>query len=212
MAGHRNFQFSLQHLFELTTLAAIAAALATTVGPGTLTTSTGIFLAWLNLHGAFESMQVGRKQTAVLGLSWTTFLVSMALPSVTIFGPVYGFNAAWFAIVGPIESLLGDEALLPIGIIVYLVVDIANVLMLLLPLLIWRLSQGHGHWLSAALCVAMVAPWCVAWDAGGDLLFGYYLWCVSFGMALVANRIPGRVFIAMLAMAIGLALIIVLGK
>jgi len=151
-------------------------------------TSAGIILAWLNIHGAFESIQSGRRQAAILGLSWITFLISLALPSFTVFGPVQGFSAAWFAIVGPVESLL-KYGQLPIGVIVYLVIDAANILMLSLPLLIWRLRCGRGARLGALLSITMVGTWCVAWDAG-DLLFGYYLWCVSFGMALIAIRNP----------------------
>ena len=146
--------------------------------------SAGISLAWLTCAGAFETIQSGRRQAKVFGLSWVVFLVSLVLPSVTVFGPVSGFSAAWFSIAGPIDSVF-QRGQLPIGVIIYLVIDVANVLMLLLPLLIWRLSRGRGQWHGAMLSIAMVAPWCVAWDASNtpDLLFGYYVWCVSFGMA-----------------------------
>ena len=207
------WQFSLLHLFELTTLSAAVAALAVTCGPGTLMTSAGISLAWLNMRGAFENVQSGRRQAAILGLAWVTFLVSLALPSITVFGPVLGFSAAWFSIAGPIESLL-RYGQLPLGVIVYLAIDLANVLMLLLPLLIWWQSRGRGQWHGAMLCIAMVAPWCVAWDVSGTsgLLIGYYIWCVSFGIALVAIRIRRQVLVAMLVMTIGLAAVVVLGK
>jgi len=60
----------------------------------------------------------------------------------------------------------------------------------------------------------MAGPWCVAWDANNtaDLLFGYYIWCVSFGMALVATRIRWQVLAAMLVMTIALAVVVLIGK
>lgn len=179
---------------------------------GTLSASAGIVLAWLNMRGVFESIQGGRRQAAVLGLAWVAFLVSLALPSITIFGPVLGYAAAWFSIIAPVESVF-QYGHLPMGVMVYLLINVANVLMVSLPLLIWRLSRGRGQWLGASLCIAMIAPWCVAWDSAGanDLLFGYYLWCVSFGMALVAIRIRWQVLVAMIATAIALAAV-VLGK
>ena len=167
-----------------------------------------MLLAWCNFRGAFESLQSGRRQTAVLALAWATFLISLALPSITVFGPVLGISAAWFSIAGPIESMFqyGQPAF-GVGVIIYLVIDVANLLMLLLPLLVWRLHRGRGRHFGAALCIVMPASWCVAWDPV-NLLLGYYVWCVSFGIALLAIRIRMPVLIAMLGVATTLAAIV----
>ena len=90
-AGQPPLQFGLRHLFGLTTISAIAAWLVAGYGPGTLVTSVGLLIAWLNQCGAFESLQSGRRQSVLLWLAWATFLVSLALPSIQVFGPVYGY-------------------------------------------------------------------------------------------------------------------------
>src|SRR4051794_20413116 len=91
-ARRPSWQFGLQHLFALTTLAAIAAGLAVTIGPRTLMASAGIVLAWLNLCGAFHEVQHGRRQRFLLWSAWGAFLVSFALPAMRVFGPVYGWG------------------------------------------------------------------------------------------------------------------------
>src|SRR4051812_8459860 len=83
--GYGKWQFALRHLFGLTTISAIAAALVAAYGPRTLLASGGLFIAWLNQCGAFESVQDGRRRRAVLWLAWGTFLVSLALPSLRVF-------------------------------------------------------------------------------------------------------------------------------
>jgi hypothetical protein len=199
-------QFSLSRLFELTTMAAIVASIAAAFGPGTLVLSTGIALAWLNYRGVFESIQSGRRQAFVMAIAWATFLASLVLPSVKIFGPVLGFSAAWLAIALPVE-LLFKRGQFQAGVIVYAAIDIANALMLLLPFLMWRISRGRGKTLSKALCVSMVSPWCVALDPM-DLMAGYFVWCASFAVALVAVRIRTKTFLAMLVCAMTLAMIV----
>src|SRR4029079_16977475 len=119
------WQFQLRHLFGLTTIAAIGAALVAAYGAGTLLTSVGLLIAWLNQSGAFEHLQTGRRQIALAWLAWATFLVSLALPSVRVFGPVLGFWAAWFAIVLPIDSVRKGEPIKP-GLAVFLAINIAN--------------------------------------------------------------------------------------
>jgi hypothetical protein len=47
-------QFQLRHIFGLTTIAAVAAALVAARGPGTVVACIGICIAWLNWCGAFR--------------------------------------------------------------------------------------------------------------------------------------------------------------
>jgi hypothetical protein len=193
-----SFQFRLQHLFGLTTIAAVAAALAARDGSGTLLTSAGFLVAWLNLCGAFRGVQAGLRRDVILWLAWSLFLLSLALPSLTVFGPVLGYGAAWIALAMPFEHALKGDVLRP-ALIWYLAINIANGLALLLPLLIWRLRRGQGRWLSATLAISMVAPWFACWDT--PLLAGYYVWCASFLLALTSIRIGPRTLVAMLGMA-----------
>src|SRR5262245_21501359 len=192
-------QFRLWHLFALTTIAAVAAAFAVYFGPGTLVLSVGLIIAWLNVCGLFQVVQHGRKQAVVLWLAWLAFLVSLALPSVQVMKPVSGAWAAWFVIAMPVESVLKNREI-RLSWIIFLGVNIANSLMVLLPLLIWRKSRGLGQWLTSALCIAMPAVWCIACNPKG-LLVGYFVWSASFGLALIALPIRWPVFAAMLVTA-----------
>jgi len=185
-----SWQFGLKHLFGLTTLAAIAAAIFSAVGAGTLVLSLGLILAWLNYCGLFASLQTGRKQLVLLGTAWATFLLSLLLPSVKVFGPVNGASAAWIVLLAPYEALrrAPTEAW---SAFLYVVIDMANALMLALPVLIGLLRRNRGHATSATLCSAMVGAWAVGWGEGREMLVGYYVWCLSMMLALVA--VPLRI-------------------
>jgi hypothetical protein len=191
----RGWQFSLRQIFELTTLMAVASAVASAFGPGTLVASAGVIVAWLNLRGAFQAIQCERRQRMALGAAWLVFLLSLALPSVQVFNPVYGLWAAWYAYAIPIEAILRHEP--PrLNWLVYLLINAANILMLLLPLVIWAQSRKFGQWLQTALCLTMPATWCLAWRMEG-LLVGYFVWCASFAVALMAMRISRATFVTM---------------
>jgi hypothetical protein len=199
-ARRPSWQFGLHHLFALTTLAALAAGLAVTIGPRTLMTSAGILLAWLNLCGAFHEVQHGRRQAALLWAAWAVFLVSLALPCMHGFGSssIYGWTAAWFALTAPLYAMQ-NEAFFQASTPLFFAISTANGLALCLPLLIWQLRRGQGAALGTALCLTMVSTW-VMWDA--PMLLGYYVWCGSFFLAMAAIPIHRRVFAAMVGIAI----------
>jgi hypothetical protein len=200
-------QFGIKHLFGLMTWAALASALVAWWGPGTLLTSGGLLAAWLNHCGVFARIQQGRYRAAVLWAAWAMFLASLALPSVVVFDPVMGWVAAWFALQLSFSAALEGKFAEP-GFSYYLVLNAANLLALLLPLLVWRQSRGGGQWLGAALCLAMIAPWMVLWTDA--MLVGYYLWCASFLVALSAIRVSRGTLLGMLAMTAGLTALLVL--
>lgn len=183
MHDRSTWQFRLSDLFALTTLAAIAAAVAAACGPGTLLLSAGVMLAFINWRGAFTPLQSGQLQAILLGLAWCSFLISLALPSVQVFGPTPGWVAAWVSITAPLTAIWKCDFAEP-NVLGYFGIGLANVLMALLPVLLWRLRRGHGQWFSAALCIAMVFPWSVGWNT--PMLVGYYVWCSAFYLALCA--------------------------
>jgi len=198
MNGRPPWQFRLSQLFGLTTLSAIAAAVAAARGPGTLFLSIGVMLAWLNWRGALEPLQSGQWQMILLGLAWNLFLLSLALPSMVIFSPVDGWEAAWLAFILPLNAIRrGDIFHLHLPWCVGNAVS--NILMALVPLVMWRIRHGRGQWLTAALCLAMVFPWSVGWDT--PMLPGYYVWCGGFYLALCALPIRAGTFAAMVALA-----------
>ena len=194
-AERPRWQFGLAHLFGLTTLSAIAAALVAAFGPGTLPISIGVSLAGISFAGLLRPLQTGRRQAVTLWLAWAAFLLSLALPSLHIFGPVAGWEAGWFVLVAPVDAARKGE-LLHVQLLWLLMLDLANLLAILLPLLVWRLRRGGGEWYAAVLCVAMISPWSVGWDS--PMLPGYYVWCLSFLLALVALPIGRRTLAAMI--------------
>jgi len=195
----RAWQFQLWHLFGLTTIAAVAAALVARYGAGTLLTSVGLLVAWLNACGAFEHVQTGHRRPTLVWLAWSTFLASLTLPSIRVFGPVLGFWAAWYAIFLPVEVIRRHEELKP-GLILFAAINMANLLILVLPILLWPLPRKYMHPLLPVLCIVMVAPWCFSWKE--PMLVGYYVWCASFIIALIAIPIRTWILIAMVAAAV----------
>jgi hypothetical protein len=183
------WQFDLAHLFGLTTLAAIAAALLVSVGPGALMTSAGLLVAWLNACGLFYRFQRGRQQTALLWAAWASFLVSLALPVGELWKALYGYQAAGiFLLFAPWSPW-----------------SVANILMAFLPLIVWRINRGQGQWLSVVLCVTMASAWSVCWSSSSWSLSmspGYYVWCASFFLALLALPVRHWMLAAMIVVAV----------
>jgi hypothetical protein len=191
------WQFSLKDLFGLMTYAAAASGLVVWFGPGTLMTSIGLLIAILNVRGVFARLQRGRTQWVLLIIAWGVFLVSLALPCVSVgAGYAWGVQAAWMYLASTFELLVYQEGM-EFGPHLFWVVaiDLANLLMAALPILLWRLSRQCGQWFAATLCVAMTSAWVTNWK--GDLLVGFYLWCVSFQLALVAIPLTRKTFAAM---------------
>ncbi|HZL91799.1 MAG TPA: hypothetical protein VFB96_25740 [Pirellulaceae bacterium] len=195
-AGLSRGQFGLAHLFGLTTIAAGAAALVAWFGPGTLLTSGCVLVAWLNLCGLFNRLHSGTRQATMLWCAWAIFLISFALPSIAVLGPVLGWGAAWVVLMAPVDMLRGVRGF-DFSFLWCLWMDAANLLGVLLPVLVWRVGRGQGQWLGSAFCLAMVSTGTVLWD--NAMLVGYYVWCASFLMALVALPVKTKTFLAMLA-------------
>ncbi len=80
--------------------------------------------------------------------------------------------------------------------------NLANLLMLGSPWLLWRLQRGRGQRLAALLAWSTVAVWLVPLDAPPPMyLSGYYVWCLSFTLVLTTLRITLRLLLTMLGLA-----------
>jgi hypothetical protein len=199
------WQFTLWHIFVVTTGVGIAAAVARAFGLGTLAISMGLLVALLNWLGAFQVLQTGRRQSTVLVFAWLTFLVSLALPALEVFGPISGAEAAWAALVMPWEVITGHGPPAK-GLLVFLAADTANLMMVLLPLGIWRLARGRGGVFCTILCLSMVAAWGMGWNS--RMLVGYYVWSASFMIALTAIPIRPWTLAAIIALAVSFAVVV----
>jgi hypothetical protein len=164
------WQFGLRQLFGFLTLVAMAAALVAAFGPRTLLASAGILIAWFSACGAFRGVQSGKRQELILATAWALFLLSLYLPVARVPGDFYGWQAAFVCLCNP--SCFPSTA--------------ANILMALMPVIVWRTDAGRGEWLRIALCVAMPASWSFCWFAREQWYSGYWVWCASFLVALFA--------------------------
>lgn len=215
------WQFSLRDVFWFTTYAAVAALLARFKSPGSLVLSLGMGTAWLNYRGRISHLQTARARPKVFWGAWLLLLASLFLPAAK------GCNnqkmAGWETAVMCAQaevSMTGElvarrsmpsgkdfaAEILSLGRLTLL--NAANVLALLSPLLLWRLQRetvpGGSLWgkrMGAALAVASVAVWAVPLDSSG-VLIGCYVWCAGFLALTLSYRIGLRTFILMAALAV----------
>ncbi|MFN0020621.1 MAG: hypothetical protein ACKVP0_20375 [Pirellulaceae bacterium] len=197
-----NWQFGIRHLLGLMTYVAVMLGIATWQGPQTLMVTTGLGLALLSHLGAFQRLQTGRTQLVLVGIAWVTYLVSLCTPCTTGTFTVYGWQAAWIYLYGPVEAMLRTDTGFEIVAWPWIItIDMSNVLQLTLPLLIWRLSRERGQVLSVLSCVAMVGPWTTLVMAT-DLYIAYYIWCVSFMLLAIAVRVNRLTLMGMAVLAV----------
>lgn len=200
--ANRRWQFGIRHLLGLMTYVAVMLGVATWLGPQTLMVTCGLGLALLSHLGAFKRLQSGRTQYVLVGLAWVTYLVSLFTPCTT--GPfqIYGWQAAWIYLLGPVQAMFVTDSTVELyGWPWIISIDVANVLQALLPLLIWRLSRGRGQVFATLSCLAMVGPWTTLVMAT-DLYVAYYIWCASFMLVAVAVPMSRWTLLGMTGLAI----------
>lgn len=203
-AAPLRWQFGLKDLFGLTTYCAAASALVVWFGPGTLMTSLGFLIAILNVRGTFARWQEGRTQWVLLAAAWVMFIVSLFLPCLSSVD-IRGWQAAGLYLITPLERLWSDSAPEVVGVFWFWLVamDLSNLLLACLPFYLWRLSRERGQWYAAVLCLAMTAVWSLNWGIG--FYVGYFVWCASFHLVLVAIPLRWKTFLAMSAYVVLLA-------
>lgn len=198
----KRWQFRLCHLFALMTYVAFALGITTWQGPSTLMVSLGLGVALFSHLGAFERLQQGRTQLILVGVAWVTYLVSLCAPCAVGVVTLFGWEAAWSYLWEPVSAIFTQQATLrPFTWPWLWSINLANVLQLTLPLLIWRLSRGRGEVLFVFICLAMVGPWTTLIIAPG-LYVAYYIWCISFMLLVMAVQVNRATLIAMVGLAI----------
>jgi hypothetical protein len=206
------WQFGLRDAFWFTAAVAATAAVARFKGPGIAVLSMGLYLGWLNSRGRLERIQTRRARPKIFGAAWLLLGLSLFLPAmkgcnnVKYRGWETASMAAQWQVGAANEVLLKGNLPEPeeqfkaivFGVRMTLI-NLANLLALFSPFLLWRLQRGQGERLGAALAVSAVAVWSVPVDFG--LLVGCYVWCAGFLALTIACRIGWRVFAAMAALA-----------
>jgi hypothetical protein len=211
-ADKPRWQFSLRDVFGFTAAAASAAAVARFTAPGAFVLAAGLYLAWLNSRGRLEQVQTRRARPKVFWAAWLLLGVSLFLPAMkgcnntvhqgwetATIAAQWEFSAAGEILVKR-NTPSAEELPEALGFAAWMtLINLANVLALLSPLLLWRLQRGQGQWFGAALAVAAVAVWSVPLSDG--MLIGCYMWCAGFLVLTMSYRIGWRVFAAMTAVA-----------
>ncbi len=205
------FQFRLYHLFWVTFLVAVIAVVAKSFGPGTLPLSIGLALACLNAQGFFGFLQRKGTRPRVCYVAWLLVAVSMLLPSAKGCNneQIQGWKMAQIVFVGE-GNMLHEAATSqkPLGvgdcmlIIRLTLINLANLLIVISPLMLSRLQQGQGRLMGNALAISAVSVWLISWENGGGYLVGYYVWAGAIALLLVTIRIRWRMFAAMVILGL----------
>jgi hypothetical protein len=207
-----HWQFSLREAFWFTTAAAGATALVRFRGPGSLVISLALYFAWLNARGRLAIFQTCRARPRVFYAAWLLLGASLFLPamkgcntSVHRGWETASMAAKWEVSVAS-EVILkcnlppSDDWLEALGFWVRItLINLANLLALLSPLLLWRLQREKGRQFGAMLAVSAVAAWTI--PMGDGLLIGCYVWCAGFLVLTLSFPMSWRLFAAMTALA-----------
>jgi hypothetical protein len=211
------FQFRLSHLFLATFLVASITFIAIIFGPGSLPLSIGITLAWLNVRGLLGWFQQRHTRARVCYVAWFLIATSLALPSVKGCNqkPVKGWQAAQMAVMAEgaaLEKLATNPDRIDgescVFVVYFMLINLANLLALMSPLLLYRLQKGKGRLMGNTLAFASVAVWMLPWGDPEGYFIGYYVWSGGLTLLLHTMRLGWRTFLGMaicgpVALAIG---------
>jgi hypothetical protein len=214
----RSWQFSLREAFWFLTAAGGAAALVRFKGWGSLVLSLGLYAAWLNVRGRLGDVQTARRRPKVFYAAWLLLAASLFLPAMRGCNnsTMKGWETAHLCAVAEAAAverfvIKGERpqaeelprVVKEVGWITLL--NLANLLALLSPLLLWRLQREKGQWLASASAVCAVAVWTVPLK-DPHVLIGCYVWCAGFLALTLPYRIGWKAFAAMLLLAAALVI------
>jgi hypothetical protein len=181
-------QFSLRAVFGATTWSASVAGLAASHLAGWTMFAIGFSVACCNCAGWLAPCQKGPPQSRVFRLAWLCLFASLLLPAVQGCGTTvhYGWEAGMVCCEVPLMPFLGEDIVDWFGYALYCLLALANLLLALSPLFLWRLRLGKGHWFGAMFVAAASAMWCLSVSDANNLLVGYYAWCSAGLIVLCA--------------------------
>jgi len=173
--------------------------------------SIGLSLAGLNAHGAFIRLQRSRPRSRIAYLAWMMLAVSLVLPTAkgcnqqTIRGWEVAQAVAAVEVQGVKSLATGEEALdvqNVISLAFFTLINLANLLVLASPWLLYRLNRGKGRILANALAFATASVWLLPWDDFPDTLVGYYVWAGGITLLFLTTRPKWWVVVTMGVLAI----------
>ena len=88
-----------------------------------------------------------------------------------------------------------------------LLLNLANLCLLLSPWMLWRVQRNKGRVFIVAMSLAAVSVWFLPWDDGGGMMVGYYAWYAAITLMLCACPIGWRTFAAISVLSAALVTI-----
>jgi hypothetical protein len=180
-------QFSLKVIFAATTWVAAIAGLAVSQFAGWTMCAVGLSVVCLNCSGRLTACQRRPGQSWCFRAAWLLLGLSLFLPAMKGCNgtTIRGWEAAKTC--GAIVLDPPDSRSQWSGHALFCLCSVANVLLAVSPLFLWRLRQGKGTFYGLLLVTAVPAMWCF-----GDpvqVLIGYYVWCAGGLIILCAFRL-----------------------
>lgn len=199
-------QFNLRTLFALTTWIAMLLAIAASSLSAWFMAALGFSTTAVNCAGKLSPIQTWRGRRGAMLLAWLLLLASLMMPAVRGCGDdaVPGYRAAAVAALYQVRPPVDQPA--ETWVAAYLeftLLNLANLLLILSPLLIMRVERGRGQILAALLSCGATAMWCMpVGERPGSLLAGYYVWSLAPLCLLASIRLRWWVTAPMVALAI----------
>ncbi len=199
-------QFNLRALFALTAWVAMLLAVAVSSRSAWLMAASGFSVTAMNCAGKLTAIQTPRKHRHAVLLAWLLLLSSLMMPAVRGCGDdvVPGYRAAAVAALyqvrPPVEQ--PSESWLP-AYLEFSLLNFANLLLIVSPLLIHRVERGKGQVYGTLLAAGATAMWCMPiGEPPGSLLAGYYVWSLAPLCLLASIRLRWWVLVPMAALAL----------
>lgn len=183
----------MQSLLGFTAWIAAMLAIAVSGAAAWLMAAIGFSVTAMNCAGKLAAVQTPVNHRRAVSLAWLLLLASLLLPVVRGCGneAVPGWRAAAVACAYQVQPPVSQPPELWVGAYVeFTWLNLANLLLILSPLLAWRIQNGKGHVYRVLLAWAATAMWCVPiGETPNTLLAGYYVWCLAALCLLASLRL-----------------------
>ena len=188
-------QFTLRGLLIAVALAAVASALCAAKGIGSLVLFIGLVATWFSWRGYLSRLQTSSARPKMFLSAWLLVGMSLFMPA---FGgcqtEVKGWECAYFC-AGIEYELIRDSVvesdqsrLLTTEALTFTLLNLANLMFVLSPLMLYRIWRGKGQFLTTLLAISLPMVWLVPIDAPMQYRIGYYVCCAGLTQIHLSYR------------------------